>query len=302
VPSMGHDPAPFVIVGMMACFGSISRAPLAVMLMVSEMTGTLSLIVPAMLAVGLATLIVRRSDDTIYRSQLKSRAESPAHRILTGLPLLAQVPVWEAMVPARCMLEETRDVNSIARTLKQSGESAAPLVDSEGRYLGVVTLESLGRGAEISAEDEVPIDVTSAPVHRDVHLDVVLDVLTTATQTWATVIDDDRRVVGTVALSDIVRSYRRTTRSYLRRLTEMGGETGIIDVVIADNSSIVGLPVRSTFIPRGALITSIERGSNVMRPSGDTVLQIGDRLTVLGSSSDVEQLRQLSTSGTANEG
>ena len=46
VPSLGHDPAPFVIVGMMACFGSIARAPLAVMLMVAEMTGTLSLIVP----------------------------------------------------------------------------------------------------------------------------------------------------------------------------------------------------------------------------------------------------------------
>ena len=106
VPSLGHDPAPYVIVGMMACFGSISRAPLAVMLMVAEMTGTLSLIVPAMLAVGLATLIVRRNDDTIYRSQLRSRAESPAHRILTGLPLLAMVTASQAMAPARCVLAE----------------------------------------------------------------------------------------------------------------------------------------------------------------------------------------------------
>ena len=43
VPVMGHDPAPYVIVGMMCCFGSISRAPLAVMLMVAEMTGSLSI-------------------------------------------------------------------------------------------------------------------------------------------------------------------------------------------------------------------------------------------------------------------
>ena len=84
VPSLGHDPAPYVIVGMMACFGSISRAPLAVMLMVAEMTGTLSLIVPAMLAVGLATLIVRRNDDTIYRSQLRSR---PSHRPIESSPV-----------------------------------------------------------------------------------------------------------------------------------------------------------------------------------------------------------------------
>ena len=59
----------------MACFGSISRAPIAVMLMVAEMTGSISIVVPAMLAVSLAWLIVRHSDATIYRSQLRDRSE-----------------------------------------------------------------------------------------------------------------------------------------------------------------------------------------------------------------------------------
>jgi H+/Cl- antiporter ClcA len=75
-PSMGHSPAPYVIVGMMACFGGISRAPLAVMLMVAEMTGSLSILTAAMVAVGISWLIVRRNDDTIYRSQLKTRADA----------------------------------------------------------------------------------------------------------------------------------------------------------------------------------------------------------------------------------
>ena len=92
VPSMGHNPAPYVIVGMMCCFGSISRAPLAVMLMVAEMTGSLSILAPAMIAVGLAWFIVRRGDDTIYRSQLKNRADAPAQRLLVGMPLLANMP------------------------------------------------------------------------------------------------------------------------------------------------------------------------------------------------------------------
>lgn len=298
VPSLGHDPAPYVIVGMMACFGSISRAPLAVMLMVAEMTGTLSLIVPAMLAVGLATLIVRRSDDTIYRSQLKSRAESPAHRILTGLPLLAQVPVSDAMVPPRCILVEPVDVKRYTQRLAESGVTAAPVVDADGRYLGVVSLEALQLREAASPESKagVSIDDTPATVHQDVRLDVVLDVLTTSPQTWATVIDGERRVVGTIALSDIVRNYRRTTRSYLRRLSEMGGPTGIVEVNVADDSPIVGLAVRSPSIPRGALITSIERRGVVIRPSGDTLLQGGDRLTVLGASGDLDRLAQASTS------
>src|SRR6185437_15320471 len=65
-PAIPHDPAPFVIVGMMATFGSICRAPLAVMLMVAEMTGSHTALAPAMIAVGIATLVVRHFDRTIY--------------------------------------------------------------------------------------------------------------------------------------------------------------------------------------------------------------------------------------------
>jgi chloride channel protein, CIC family len=73
-PWMGDDPTPYVIVGMMCCFGSIARAPLAVMLMVAEMTGSIGSIEPGIIAVGLAWLIVSRGEETMYRSQLISRA------------------------------------------------------------------------------------------------------------------------------------------------------------------------------------------------------------------------------------
>ncbi len=76
-PGVGHDPAPFVIVGMMAVFGGISRAPVAVMLMVAQMTGSIALLGPAMIAVAVAWFIVGRSDESIYRSQLHTRADEP---------------------------------------------------------------------------------------------------------------------------------------------------------------------------------------------------------------------------------
>ena len=66
---------------MMACFGSISRAPLAIMLMVAEMTGSIGIVFPAMLAVGIACLIIKQSDATIYKSQLGRREDQgPAIR------------------------------------------------------------------------------------------------------------------------------------------------------------------------------------------------------------------------------
>lgn len=76
LPWVSASPAPFVIVGMIACFGAIAHAPLGVMLMVAEMTGNLSLLAPAMIAVTVATLIV--GERSIYVNQLQDRLESRA--------------------------------------------------------------------------------------------------------------------------------------------------------------------------------------------------------------------------------
>lgn len=76
-PGIGHDASAFVVVGMMAVFGGISRAPIAVMLMVAEMTATINLVVPAIIAVAISWLIVSAVDDSIYRSQLPSRLDEP---------------------------------------------------------------------------------------------------------------------------------------------------------------------------------------------------------------------------------
>ncbi|MGP8009277.1 MAG: TrkA C-terminal domain-containing protein [Acidimicrobiales bacterium] len=123
-------------------------------------------------------------------------------------------------------------------------------------------------------------------------MNVVLDLLTSTPQIWAAVINDERKVVGTISISDIVLSYQRTTRAYLQHLSEVGGASDVADVIIEEGASIAGVAIRSPLVPRGVLITSIERGKDVIRPSGDTVLAVGDRLTVLGAPNDISRLVQ----------
>ena len=291
VPSLGHDPAPYVIVGMMACFGSISRAPLAVMLMVAEMTGTLSMVVPAMVAVGLATLIVRRSDDTIYRSQPRSRAESPAHRILAGLPLLSSLSAASAMASSRAVIHEGEDPATAQAKLVDQDVDSAPFVDSEGRYVGVISLSGLVGAGEREAVSSL-VDSNFTPVHEQRHLDVVLEVITTASQRWAPVVDDERRVVGTISISDVVRSYRRALQMSLREVSSMADKDGVLDVVISDASPMVGTSLRDAGMPRGVLFTTIERGREIISPNGDSVLRPRDRLTVLGPPDDLALVRE----------
>jgi CIC family chloride channel protein len=71
--SVGSSPAIYVVVGMVAVFGAIAHAPVAMILMVAEMTQNLGVVPPAMLALAISTLIV--GETTIYRSQLATRAE-----------------------------------------------------------------------------------------------------------------------------------------------------------------------------------------------------------------------------------
>jgi len=72
-PGIPDGPGLFVIVAMMACFGSVAHAPLAVMIMVAEMTGSFSVIPAAMITVGVAYLIISRTPVSIYRAQRLNR-------------------------------------------------------------------------------------------------------------------------------------------------------------------------------------------------------------------------------------
>src|SRR5689334_11029571 len=108
LPDLPQSSAPFVIVGMMALFGGIAHAPLAVMLMVAEMTGNLSMLAPAMIAVGVSTALV--GDNTIYRSQLPNRASSPAHRVHFAFPLLSSLLVRDAMRPPHVSVRATASI------------------------------------------------------------------------------------------------------------------------------------------------------------------------------------------------
>jgi CIC family chloride channel protein len=77
-PGIPDSPAVFVVVGMMACFGSVAHAPLAVMIMVAEMTGSFSVIPCAMVAVGVAYLLITRTDVSIYQAQRLNREAATA--------------------------------------------------------------------------------------------------------------------------------------------------------------------------------------------------------------------------------
>jgi CIC family chloride channel protein len=295
-PSMGHSPAPYVIVGMMACFGGISRAPLAVMLMVAEMTGSLSILTPAMVAVGISWLIVRRNDDTIYRSQLKNRADAPAQRILAGLPLLGAIPTTRAMVAPRLILSSDMTSASAKTALEHANLNGAPVIDGAKRFTGTVASSSLTSSDGNRRWLSELVDAGAPVVSASSRLDVALESLTEAPLSWVPVLDDDRRVIGTLSVSDIVRTYRQELVGSAERVSGLGASAGISLVTIRCDSPLSHKTLRQAGLPKGLLITSVTRGDRVFVPNGDTELTEGDHLAVLGRIGDVEYIGHVSPS------
>ncbi|MEE2669857.1 MAG: amino acid permease [Gemmatimonadota bacterium] len=52
-------------------------------------------------------------------------------------------------------------------------------------------------------------------------------------------------------------------------------------------TSLVGLPLREMQMPDGTLIALVRRGRKVIVPRGDTVLKVGDRLTIVGEATSL---------------
>jgi chloride channel protein, CIC family len=90
--------AAFAIVGMASVFGSAGRVPIAALFMVTEMTGSYTLLVPTALSVALAFFVqdklsIKLKYKTLYESQIKDSAESPAHLVedlRTSIKLLSE--------------------------------------------------------------------------------------------------------------------------------------------------------------------------------------------------------------------
>jgi CIC family chloride channel protein len=215
LPGLPETPGPFVIVGMMTLFGGIAHAPIAVMLMVAEMTGNLSLLAPAMIAVSLAYLLVGRN--TIYTSQVETRADSPAHRLQFTFPLLSTLTVSQAMTPCLEPLRSTQQIIEAEAVLKTHGLRGTPVLGDQGELLGTITQTDIERVPESQRGQHTVSDIMNRQVlvfHPAETLDTALAELTTHHVSWAPVLSskhtaEEMRVIGILGLTQIVQVYQK---------------------------------------------------------------------------------------------
>jgi CIC family chloride channel protein len=125
------------LIGMGAVFAGATRAPITGVIIIFELTGEYSLILPLMTAIVLATIVSRAlSRDTIYTLKLHRRGidldgASERHA-------LAGHTVADAMQAPPQPLSVTDSVTLAASRLEASPHGILPVLDADGHYLGTV--------------------------------------------------------------------------------------------------------------------------------------------------------------------
>ena len=142
-PELVRQPQAFAIVGMAGFFSGCARAPLSTVLMVSEMTGGYGLLLPTLWVSTLTFLLGRRW--TLYVKQVPTRLDSPAHRgdffvdVLEGILV---EDVYRRDRPPR-MIHEGEPLSGIVHALAESTQRYFPVVDAEGRMVGIFSAEDV---------------------------------------------------------------------------------------------------------------------------------------------------------------
>ncbi len=215
-PGLVPHPASFVIVGMAGFFAAAAKTPFSTLIIVSELTGGYSLLLPSLWVCTLSFIL--SDEESIYSSQVTSRSRSPAHQGSYVREVLAEVRISEFFSPQRstAWLHPDDSLDMVLERLTGSPYEVLPVVDPQGRLRGVIGLEEVHPASGepalkslVLAEDLLRVDVR--PLTPDSTLDYALELFVESDLLALPVVNDleQRQVVGMVRRREISSAYLR---------------------------------------------------------------------------------------------
>ncbi|MCB1240226.1 MAG: chloride channel protein [Tetrasphaera sp.] len=168
------------LIGMGAVFAGAARAPITAVIILFELTGEYSIILPLMAAIVIATAVShRRSADSIYTLKLRRRGID----LSTPVSPAQRIPVRAAMSPLPRPIPADASLADAATRLRTAAYGVLPVVEPDGRFRGIVTAravaDALAGGAESTSHADI---ITELPATVRVS-DTLDDALTALTLT-----------------------------------------------------------------------------------------------------------------------
>jgi hypothetical protein len=136
------------------------------------------------------------------------------------------------------------------------------------------------------------VDATAASVTESSNLDEAIDALPEG-RAWLTVLDEQRKVRGIVAITDVVRAYHEALRTDRSRLSQVSANAGMAEIRVGNASSLIDHPLAEGAFPDGTIVISVRRSDSVLLGLGSVRLRAGDLVTVLGRPERMSSVREL---------
>lgn len=289
----GISTGAFAVVGMAATFATIARAPLTSVIIVFELTGNYELVLPLMLGAALATYLGDRlHPDSAYTTPLTRKGISLPKS--EDIDLLDTVMVEAVMVPHDGGLHRWNTLAEAAEFFDLTSHHGAPVFDDTERLVGMITLSDIrnagGPSMTATVADAMTPEVIT--ITKDVPVATALARMSSLGIGRVPVVDSDdpHHVIGMFRRVSVVRAYEQALsmskgKELYRERSRIRSQPGadFFDLAVTKQSALANNDVASIPWPHDIVLVSVQRGTSVLVPHGDTMIRVGDRLTVFGT-------------------
>ncbi len=298
-------PPAYAMVGMAAVLAAAVHAPLTAIILLFEMTRDYRIILPLMFAVIVAMLLAQAlRRDSVYTLSLTRKGL----RLERGrdVEVLEGITVAEVMERHGRVLHEDDTLEAAAEVFAQTRHHGLPVVDADGRLVGIMTVQDLER-AQAAPQ---PLRTVGQACTRDLLVAYPDESIGAALRRMGrrdvgrlpvVARDDPRRLLGVLRRVDLVRAYdialsRRAAlrhRAHRTRLDVSTGDLRVEEIEIRPGAPCDRRRVAEVAWPRAAVIASVRRGGELLIPHGDTQLQAGDVVVAVAEGDAAGELRRL---------
>jgi CIC family chloride channel protein len=220
-PGVAGPAGAYALIGMGAVFAGAARAPITAVVIMFELTGEYTIILPLMSAIVLATgvshLLAR---DSIYTLKLRRRGVD-----LDAAPnsAIGNVTVGQVMEPIDGHIADTASLTDAADALSRAPHGQLPVLDDSGCYRGVVTARAVA-DALADSDHDLPLVAAVVELPASVRvtdrLEQTFDALETARGGVAVLDADGHNVVGWLTHQRVLLALHPATSAATERLEE----------------------------------------------------------------------------------
>ena len=203
----------YALVGAAALFAGVARAPITSVVMIFELTRNYALIMPVMIAVVIATGVVRLlSRETIYTEKLMRRGVDLLK--MGRAELVSGVPVGAVMDTDFPTVRETLSLKELANRLVELGHHGFPVLDEQDKLCGVVAREDVQAAEARGLPPETPVgEFCSRSVITAFPDETLVEVMARAGDADIGRVpvvdpDDERRLLGVLRRQGVIEAWR----------------------------------------------------------------------------------------------